>query len=458
VYDTGGNIQNRFEYAYTLDELELDMGIEPMVPPLDTVYYGYMEGTDVLIRYDGKRIESSLTGIYNYDGWTYMTDHGTRLMEMWNDETGEERYFTYNADGMRTKRTEPNGTTYHYVYNGGSLSQMTVGSNTLYFTYDANGAPLTVTYNGTTYYYATNLQGDVTAILNNAGTAVVSYTYDAWGNILDTAGTMKDTLGTLNPLRYRGYVYDIETNLYYLQSRYYNPKWGRFISADAYISTGQGILGHNMFAYCLNNPVMFADPSGNCAGAVIGALIALGPLVFSAPPNLTTFAVISGLSRLSEGYSSNEDLSNQQTHWNATIIYNYLTNQGWSHNAICATLGNLHYESATINPGKTQNGGPAFGIAQWDPASKYTTWASNNGFSKNSLMGQLNYLVYSMQPGQGEWFDNDKGCYMSYSDFISSNAPISVLTEVFMWSYERPSVLALEQRISHAEYWGNYFR
>jgi len=265
VYDTGGNIQNRFEYAYTLDELELDMGIEPMVPPLDTVYYGYMEGTDVLIRYDGKRIESSLTGIYNYDGWTYMTDHGTRLMEMWNDETGEERYFTYNADGMRTKRTEPNGTTYHYVYNGGSLSQMTVGSNTLYFTYDANGAPLTVTYNGTTYYYATNLQGDVTAILNNAGTAVVSYTYDAWGNILDTAGTMKDTLGTLNPLRYRGYVYDVETNLYYLQSRYYNPAWGRFISADAYISTGQGVLGHNMFAYCLNNPVIYADPTGNCA-------------------------------------------------------------------------------------------------------------------------------------------------------------------------------------------------
>ena len=263
VYDNGGNIQNRFEYAYTLDELELDMGIVPMVTPLDTVYYGYMEGTDVLIRYDGKRIESSLTGIYNYDGWTYMTDHGTRLMAMWNDETGEERYFTYNADGMRTKRTEPNGTTYHYVYNGGSLSQMTVGGNSLYFTYDANGTPLTVTYNGTTYYYATNLQGDITAILNSAGTAVVSYTYDAWGNILSVTGTEKDTLGLHNPLRYRGYVYDVETKLYYLQSRYYNPTWGRFISADAYISTGQGVLGYNMFAYCLNNPVNCADYGGN---------------------------------------------------------------------------------------------------------------------------------------------------------------------------------------------------
>ena len=149
------------------------------------------------------------------------------------------------------------------------MSQMTVGSNSLYFTYDANGTPLTVTYNGTTYYYATNLQGDITAILNSAGTAVVTYTYDAWGNILDTDGKLSPTLGTLNPLRYRGYVYDVETGLYYLQSRYYNPEWGRFISADAYISTGQGVLGHNMFAYCLNNPIMYADPCGTFSLSVV---------------------------------------------------------------------------------------------------------------------------------------------------------------------------------------------
>jgi len=149
---------------------------------------------------------------------------------------------------------------------------MTVGSNTLYFTYDANGTPLTVTYNSTTYYYATNLQGDITAILNSAGTAVVSYTYDAWGNILSVTGTEKDTLGLHDPLRYRGYVYDVETNLYYLQSRYYNPEWGRFISADAYISTGQGILGHNMFAYCGNNPVGRVDPSGKCWAVILGVV------------------------------------------------------------------------------------------------------------------------------------------------------------------------------------------
>ena len=164
--------------------------------------------------------------------------------------------------GLRTQRAD--GTkTYSYVYNGGTLSQMTVGSDTLTFTYDASGRPLSVTLYGTTYYYVTNLQGDVTAILNTSGTAVVNYTYDAWGNPLTTSGDLATTLGTLNPLRYRGYVYDTETGIYYVSSRYYSPDTERFLNADILVSTGQGILGNNMFAYCRNNPVSRRDISGN---------------------------------------------------------------------------------------------------------------------------------------------------------------------------------------------------
>ena len=133
---------------------------------------------------------------------------------------------------------------------------MTVNGNTLYFAND------TVTYNGTTYYYVKNLQGDIVAILDSSGTAVVEYTYNAWGVLLSTTGSMASTLGVHNPLRYRGYIYDPETALYYLQSRYYDPDVGRFINADAFASTGQGILGNNMFAYCRNNPVSRIDPSG----------------------------------------------------------------------------------------------------------------------------------------------------------------------------------------------------
>ena len=101
---------------------------------------------------------------------------------------------------------------------------MAWGSNKLHLTYDSIG-PASVTYNGVKYFYLKNAQGDVTGLVNASGTQVVSYTYDPWGAPMSTDGTMAVTLGAANPLRYRGYVYDSETGLYYLSSRYYNPVW-----------------------------------------------------------------------------------------------------------------------------------------------------------------------------------------------------------------------------------------
>lgn len=99
-------------------------------------------------------------------------------------------------------------------------------------------------------------------IMNVSGDIMVEYTYDAWGNVLSITGPMADTMGQHNQLRYRGYVYDPETDLYYLNSRFYNPETGRFINADAFASTG-GLLGNNMFAYCANEPVKRFDPTGH---------------------------------------------------------------------------------------------------------------------------------------------------------------------------------------------------
>ncbi len=134
----------------------------------------------------------------------------------------------------------------------------------MYITYGEAG-PLYIEYNGTIYYYILNGQGDVVGLAEWDVPPAVLYTYNAWGEIESVSGTKASTLGMHNPLRYRGYVYDTETELYYLNSRYYNPEWGRFINSDVYISTGQGALGYNMFAYCNNSPVNACDPSGEDA-------------------------------------------------------------------------------------------------------------------------------------------------------------------------------------------------
>ncbi len=165
----------------------------------------------------------------------------------------------YEAGGLRTKRSSAEKT-YNYIYSGDKLVRMTCGDNILDFTYDANGAPLTLVTGGKVYYYLTNLQGDVMSIESSDGTPVASYCYDAWGKILACDGALAE----LNPLRYRGYVYDQETGFYYLQSRYYDPAIGRFINADNVISyAGNSLLGCNVFAYCFNNPVNLSDDSAH---------------------------------------------------------------------------------------------------------------------------------------------------------------------------------------------------
>ena len=137
----------------------------------------------------------------------------------------------------------------------------------------ANNQPLAMKYNNTLYYYVLNAQGDVVRIVNSSRSTVASYTYDPWGKIISSSGTLAD----INPLRYRGYYYDSETGFYYLQSRYYDPEIGRFINADSYASTdATGLLSTNMFAYCENDPVNKSDPSGEFWNIVAGAALGAG--------------------------------------------------------------------------------------------------------------------------------------------------------------------------------------
>ena len=166
-----------------------------------------------------------------------------------------------------------------HLTTGDELLRKTITGNgatkILDFRYDQSGAPYSLTYTvgstSTVYYYVTNLQGDVMYLADSSGSQVAAYLYDPYGKVLSSSGTMAE----INPLRYRGYYQDSETGFYYLQSRYYDPAICRFINADSYASTGQGLIGYNAFAYCGNNPINRFDPTGEFGiwGAVVGGLI-----------------------------------------------------------------------------------------------------------------------------------------------------------------------------------------
>ena len=255
TYDNAGNILERKEYAYTTGALGT---------PVDTVTYAYdSTWKDKLVSYDGEAITYDEIGNpLSYRGYT-MAWEGKRLQSLSGNSTTAS--YTYDEQGVRSSKTV-NGVTTTFSYNGSLLMAQVQGSGSSQvkqlYSYDASGQLISVNYNGTEYFYLRNGQNDIVGLMDGSGTRVVEYTYDAWGKLISTTGTLATSLGADNPFRYRGYYYDTETGLYYLMARYYDPEVCRFISADVYMTTGQGVLGGNMWAYCLNNPVLYSDTFG----------------------------------------------------------------------------------------------------------------------------------------------------------------------------------------------------
>jgi RHS repeat-associated protein len=164
--------------------------------------------------------------------------------------------------------------------NGGQIVAESNNLRTIVYIYDASGAPIGMMYRTPSYaegawdvfWYEKNLQGDIIAIYNASGTKVATYTYsDAWGNhSVSYSNGGASTGAQYNPFRYRGYYYDTDLGMYYLQSRYYDAKVCRFINADIYVSTGQGIIGFNIFAYCRNQSPTRVDDEGTVDQDFVG--------------------------------------------------------------------------------------------------------------------------------------------------------------------------------------------
>lgn len=270
----------------------------------ETLYtYGDAEWGDLLTAYDGEEI--TYDGIGNplsYRGWTMSWQGGRQLASM--TKGSDTLSFAYNESGLRTSKTV-NGVTHSYVWQGSKLAADITDAYALYFHYDSSGEVIgfTRTANGadTEYFYVKNLQGDILKVITATGTEAATYTYDAWGKLLTSSGDMAD----INPLRYRGYFYDTETGLYYLQSRYYDPEVGRWINIDnvEYLGTEDELISYNLFTYCLNNPVNRTDENGNLslpnwAKVAIGAVALAGAVALTVATGGGAAAVAVGVAKV----------------------------------------------------------------------------------------------------------------------------------------------------------------
>ena len=277
-YDISGNITAKKYYNYTVGTLGT---------PLGTATYTYNDANwgDKLTAYNGTAITYDGIGnplsYYNGSSYTFTWKHGKQLASAVTES--DTITYTYNADGIRTSK-RVNNITYKYTLNGDRVLfqhwwESGIQHNITYV-YDENGV-IGMLYNNTDmtndapggsipydcFIFEKNMQGDVTGIYYSDGTLLARYTYDAWGYpSVEFFNDGDQSAAVLNSMLYRGYFFDWETGLYYLNARYYDPATGRFINSDVVdvLAVDQGnVMQFNLFAYCLNNPVNNTDSSGN---------------------------------------------------------------------------------------------------------------------------------------------------------------------------------------------------
>ncbi|MBP5551260.1 MAG: RHS repeat-associated core domain-containing protein [Bacilli bacterium] len=247
---------------------------------------------DRLVQVGDKRIEYDNDSIGCPKHYGYFDNNGvftsgityswrlSKLIGLTDSINNKTINYDYDEEGKRIKKTVDDVNHYYYYEGDRLLTEIISNGKRLEFLYDESNDIIGFDYhaNGATsrYYFIKNILGDVVKIVDSSGIVRVTYEYSAYGDVLSISGSYASTIGNLNPIRYRSYYYDDDTEMYYLKTRYYNPNWCRFISSDNinYLEYDNP-LNISLFRYCANNPVMNVDPDGTWIWIVILASIAI---------------------------------------------------------------------------------------------------------------------------------------------------------------------------------------
>ena len=283
-YDSGGNILLKKEYKYSLEDRLYS-------PNITSYTYASKGNKDQLTNFNGETIAYDVMGRPNSIGNHKLT---------WNKKGKligfDDVVYTYGLNGIRTSKTVNGIKTTYYVLNNKILAEKSDNKEIIY-RYSSDKL-IGFAFNGVEYIYERNIQGDVLRIYQKDNlTLVAEYHYDAYGNH-EVINYTDDTIGDINPFRYRGYYFDSETGWYYLNARYYSSAMGRFISPDELSildKTKSQINGLNLYMYCGDNPVMNVDPSGHFIFSLLAVVIgtAIGATV-SAATNIVSQGIQNG--------------------------------------------------------------------------------------------------------------------------------------------------------------------
>ena len=260
-YDAGGNLLKYKKYTVKDGKQTLVL--------TDSYAYGNT-WKDQMTSYNGSTVTyDDMGNPLTYLGMKLSWEKGRELVQVEKD--GNTTRYVYDSDGRRIQKIGKDGTTHYYLNGSAVIAQKTDAGERMDFLYDDKGNVFAVDYKDKLYFYQTNLQGDITGIVDSNGNQVVTYTYDSWGKLLASTDNSGVDLAKKNPFRYRGYYYDVETGFYYLNDRYYDPKVRRFVNADSIdtLSVKKDFHDKNLYGYCDNNPVVRVDVEGEIWVAAI---------------------------------------------------------------------------------------------------------------------------------------------------------------------------------------------